>query len=971
VSGDDPLLVVQVADADKTTLVTDVLTTYRYLRGCRVPLELIFVDRAASSYQADALGGIHRALVRTATNAWLKQRGGIFVLASDQLRGDARLRIEASARVFLDAERGGLHEQWQERPPVAPAMPLFPRARSDEHAPASLCTERKLTLANGYGGFSEDGREYVIRLPTGRTTPAPWCNVLANPRFGCLVSESSLGSTWSDNSGESRLTPWRNDPVGDAPSEALYLRDEETGRVWSPTPLPAGLDAATSVRHGAGYTVYEQESHGLKQTLTVFVPPDAPLKVLRLSLHNDLGHARRLTATYYLEWVLGALRVEQQPHVRSELDAAEQCILTKCAWSGDNPERVAFVSASRPLHGFTCDRREFLGRSGSLREPDALGRWGLTGSVEPGTDPCAALQVHLELAPGETLEIHFVLGEESDRSKALELVRRFRDSSAVEAAWVALRSYWDALLGAVQVKTPEPEIDLMLNRWLLYQSLSSRFFARSAFYQSSGAFGFRDQLQDVMAFTLAQPSLTRAHLLEAASHQFEEGDVLHWWHPPVGRGVRTRCSDDLLWLPFVVAHYVTATGDTSILAEQVSFLRAPELEAKEHDRYGEFPRSPHSADLLEHCRRALLRGFTQGPRGLPLIGDGDWNDGMNRVGAHGTGESVWLAWFAFATAQRFAQLLQRAGHADESERWHVRAAALKDAVEKTAWDGAWYLRAFYDDGSPLGSSSSGSCQIDSIAQSWAALSGAADSVRALSALRSADERLVQANERLVLLLDPPFRGARHDPGYIAAYPPGVRENGGQYTHAAAWLGWAHAAVGDGDGAAKIFRLLNPASRTKTAAEVERYRVEPYVLAADVYSVPPFVGRGGWTWYTGAAAWTWRLGIEAMLGLYPEDGGLRFDPCIPTAWPGFEANIRLADCQVHVVVENPEHVSRGVRELSLDGVMLASPLVQFACATREKYEVHIVLGKALTKMPEPPRTPEARGLRDANSVASSS
>ncbi len=964
ISGDDPLLVVRVHDSDDNPLLEEVLATYRYLRGCRVPLELVLLGAAPSGYQTEEGSAIHRALVRSGTDAWLRQRGGIFVLALDTLTKEEVHRIEASARVFIDSARGTLHEQWLALPTASPPIPLFSPSPAREREPNVAPSVPSLRFANGYGGFTEDGREYVIRLLDGRVTPAPWCNVLANPELGCLVSESSLGCTWSGNSGENRLTPWRNDPVGDSPSEAVYLRDEESGRVWSSTPLPAGLDADTLVRHGAGYTVYERDSDGLGQELLVFVPADVPLKVLRLTLRNHSERARRLTVTYYLEWVLGALRQELEAHVICEHDATEQCVLAHCSWSDELGERVAFVATDRALHGFTCDRREFLGTSGSLSDPEGLRRWGLASSTEPGIDPCAALQVHVELAPGETHVMHFILGQGRDRAHAVELVRRFRRPTEVQAAWSALQRHWDGLLGAVQVKTPEPELDVMLNRWLLYQSLSSRFYARSGFYQSSGAFGFRDQLQDVMAFTLVSPNLTRAHILEAASHQFEQGDVLHWWHPPRGRGVRTRCSDDMLWLPFVVAHYVAATSDTSILSEEVGFLHAAPLEPEEHDRYAEYAPGSESAALFEHCRRALERGFTRGPKGLPLIGDGDWNDGMNRVGVHGRGESVWLGWFIFATAQRFASLSERMGRAEEAERWRERAAKLKDDIERVAWDGAWYLRAFYDDGSPLGSARSRSCRIDSIAQSWATLSGAAGAERARQALRSADELLVREEHRLVLLLDPPFRGGTHDPGYISAYPPGVRENGGQYTHAAAWLAWAHAHVGDGAGAARLMRLLNPVFGARSDDDVERYRVEPYVLAADIYGTAPLTGRGGWTWYTGAAGWTWRLGVEAILGLHPEDGGLRLDPCIPPDWHGFEATVRVGDAEVHIAVDNPDRVSRGIRRLTVDGAEHASPLVHFAQHTGAKHEIHVVLGEGGTAA----RAVLARGVSGARGAS---
>jgi cyclic beta-1,2-glucan synthetase len=751
------------------------------------------------------------------------------------------------------------------------------------------------------------------------------------------------------NAGENRLTPWSNDPVFDRPAEVLYLRDEETASVWSPTPLPAGGDAETLVRHGAGYTTYTRESHGLVQELTIFVPPDASLKIARLRITNTLARHRRLTATYYAEWVLGSLREEQRPYIASEFDAAHDCLLARCNWNADFGDRVAFVASELKVHGFTTDRAEFLGRRGDYARPEALERWGLSGSVERGVDPCAVVQVHLEIRPGEQVETHFVLGQAASLEEALQCVTRFRDAGAVDSAWKATGAFWDELLGTVQVKTPEPAMDLMLNRWMLYQTLSSRFFGRTAFYQSSGAFGYRDQLQDALAFLHAAPERTRAHVLEAARHQFEEGDVLHWWHPPAGRGVRTRCSDDMAWLPFVTAEYVLATGDASILSEPLPFLTGEALRSDEHDRYAEFAVSSRPASLFEHCRRALERAMTQGRHGLPLMGDGDWNDGMNHVGSEGRGESVWLGWFLCATMNRFAVLCERRGEDVDAETWRSRAKALRAKIEATSWDGGWYLRAFHDDGSVLGSAKERECRIDSIAQSWAVLSaapGSGDEVpgRARLAVRAADEQLVREADRLVLLLAPPFDTTPHDPGYIRAYPPGIRENGGQYTHASTWLGWAYAALGDGERAERIFRILNPVLRTRDRAEAEHYRVEPYVLAGDVYGAPPWVGRGGWSWYTGAAAWAWRLGVEGILGLRKDEGGLRIDPCIPPTWKGFEAWVRIGSQRLHVVVDNPDGASRGVATVTLDGALLDSNRIRLEASGTGEHEVRVRLGK---------------------------
>ncbi len=943
ISGDFPILLVRVHDA-QAPLLSEVIAAHRYLRSCGVRADLVLVDEQASGYVLDALGTLRSALVRHDVEDWISRRGGIHVIPRDQLsEGEARL-LEATARVVLGTRDGTLATRAVRPVETAPVLPRFEPTLAQKPAPERPRRRTPLLFDNGIGGFSGDGREYVISVKPNEPTPAPWCNVLANPAFGCLVSESSLGCTWSENAGENRLTPWRNDPLFDTPSESVYLRDEETAAIWSPTPLPAGLDVETTVRHGVGYTKYVRESHGLEQELTVFVPPDAPLKIVRLRLKNDLSRRRRITATYYAEWVLGSTPEEQRPYVRSELDRAHACLLASCTWKAEFGGRVAFLASELRVHGFTADRTEFLGRRGDHARPEALERWGLAGCTDAGVDPCAAILVHMELAPGEEVETHFVLGQAADRDEALRLAEQYRKRESIDAAWHATTEFWDGLTGSLRVETPEPSMNLVLNRWLLYQTVASRLFGRTGFYQSSGAFGFRDQLQDVLALLHAAPERTRAHILEAARHQFEEGDVLHWWHPPSGSGVRTRCSDDLVWLPYVTAEYVAATGDVSILSERVPFLCGEPLKRDEHDRYSEFG-STFEGPLFEHCRRALERGATEGRHGLPLMGDGDWNDGMNQVGQAGRGESVWLGWFLCITMTRFASLCDRMGERGEAEKWRGRAASLRTNIEAAAWDGGWYLRAFHDDGARLGSAAERECRIDSIAQSWAVLSGAGDPERARLAVHAADQELVRERERLVLLLWPPFVSTTHDPGYIRAYPRGVRENGGQYTHASTWLGWAHAALGEGDRAEHIFRLLNPILRARTREDVARYRVEPYVLAGDIYSCPPWVSRGGWTWYTGSAGWAYRLGVEAILGLRKEDGQLRIDPCIPSTWKGFEAWLRWGSQEVHVVVHNPDGVSGGVAEASLDGTVLASarvPLDPTAAGTRE---VHVRLGSS--------------------------
>ena len=963
ISGDDPIILLRVREPE-APLLSELLAAQRYLRACRVRLDLVLIDEKASGYITDGPGTLRSVLALNQADGWLDRHGGIFVIAADQVAELELRHLHSCASVSLDTRDGSLGSRLGRAVERLPKLPQFERTLTDEvvaaahprvaRSPAGAPVASPLLFDNGTGGFDAEGREYILDVLPGKPTPAPWCNVLANPQFGCLVSESSLGTSWSLNSGENRLTPWRNDPVFDTPSEALYLRDEETASVWSPTPLPAGQAAPTRVRHGAGYTTYERESHGLLQELTVFVPHDASLKVVRLRVRNTLPRRRRLTATYYAEWVLGSRRETQRPHIVSAFDREHACLLATCDWSAEFSGRVAFLASERAAHGCTADRTEFLGLRGDYARPEALERWGLSGRVELGADPCAALQVHIELAPGQAEETHFVLGQAEGRSQALSLVARFRSREVVETSWQALQTFWDDTLGAVRVKTPEPAMDVMLNRWLLYQTLSARVFGRTGFYQSSGAFGYRDQLQDVLALLHTAPSIARAQIVESARHQFAEGDVLHWWHPPSGRGVRTRCSDDLAWLPYVAAEYVATTGDASILEEDIPFLQGEPLRPHEHDRYAHYETSTSTASLLEHCRRALEHAVTEGAHGLPLMGDGDWNDGMSRIGAEGRGESVWLGWFLCATMDRFGGLALSRGDRAESERLGARAAALRAKIRDVAWDGSWYLRAFHDDGSLVGSASSRECAIDSIAQSWAVLSRGPEEhaqdgkhdgpdARARAAVQAADTQLVRDAERLVLLFWPPFDTTEHDPGYIRGYPPGVRENGGQYTHAATWLGFAHAALGDGERAERIFRLLNPVLRSATAADAARYRVEPYALAGDIYSCPPWVGRGGWSWYTGSAAWMYRLGVEAILGLQQEAGQLRIAPCIPPSWDGFEAWVRVGQKTVHVIVENPDKATSGVASLSLDGRRLDDNLVSVDPSQPGAHEVHVKLG----------------------------
>ncbi|MBS3755047.1 MAG: cyclic beta 1-2 glucan synthetase [Desulfobacterales bacterium] len=946
ISGDYPIVLVRVYDEQGVSLVQDLLRAHAYWRNRGLKIDLVILNMKETGYSQEVQGQLHRLLIRTNSDAWLNHRGGIFLLRADQI-GEADLILLATAsRAILDSEKGTLESQLADiyiEPAVLPDfIPAVTLSEKQVSTPG-IARPADLLFDNGLGGFTADGREYVIYLEPGSTPPAPWINVIANPDFGFMVSESGSGNTWAINSGENRLTPWHNDPVSDPSGEALYLRDEETAEVWSPTPQPAGDAKPYLVRHGAGYTVFEHHSHGFRQWVRMFTPVKDPVKIIQLRLENTENHIRRMTATYYAEWVLGADRETMQPYVVTTHDDEGQALLVRNPYNTEFGDRVAFLSADTALQGLTASRSEFLGRMGGYRRPAALGRIGLNDTTTAGIDPCGAVQVHINLPPGEVREVNFLIGQGADREDAQRLAGKYRSNGQIDKAWGETAAFWEDLLGALTIETPDPAMDLMLNRWLVYQNLSCRIRGRSALYQSSGAYGFRDQLQDVMGIFLQQPETARQHILRAARHQFEAGDVLHWWHPPSGRGVRTRITDDLLWLPYVTAQYVKITGDQSVLSENLSFLQGEPLKAEEQERYGLYESTAEAFSLYEHCVRAIGKAATRGSHGIPLIGAGDWNDGMNRVGIHGRGESVWLGWFLYATLTDFAEISRQMEDDRQADRFRQTAGQLQKHLEASAWDGNWYLRGFYDDGVPLGSSQSDECRIDSIAQSWAVLSGGAqDSTRRERAMEAVAKRLVQHEKSLIQLFTPPFDKTSREPGYIKGYPPGIRENGGQYTHAATWAVWAFAQLGQGDRAEALFRMLNPVYHGNTPEKIARYGVEPYVVSADVYSMPPHTGRGGWTWYTGSAGWMYRLGLQAILGFCRVGNVLRIYPCIPKDWHAFKLTYRYGKSVYHIHVTNPNRVNTGVVQIVRNGEVLPGGDIVLVDENRE-YQVEVEMG----------------------------
>ncbi len=957
VSGDLPIILVTIAESKDINLIRQLLKAQTYWRMHGFMADLLILNEEESGYQQVLREKLVSLIQVYSQPVKGEMQGSVLLRNADQIPEDDLRLLKAAAGVVLVAARGELAQQLGvSRESVDSSEAL--ETKSVPLDPPQKLQEIPLLYYNGFGGFTLDGREYVITLKGKKHTPLPWINVMANPEFGSIVSESGGGFTWFGNSQRNRLSQWTNDPVLDSPSEIVYLRDEETGDFWTIPPWPDQEEGECRIRHGAGYTLFEKHSFGIKQELKQFVPVDsdggAPVKFFEVNLQNDTDRWRRLSITFYIELVLGENRENTQMHTVSHWDRSSSSLICYNRYHPEYGERVTFVTIDPKPDSYTGNRSGFIGRNQSVYSPAALKYSSLDNTAGTRLDPCAGLQTKIRLAAGESVTAVCMLGQSENKDEACSLVEKYRKDGAVQEAFNKTLDWWDHLLGGITIKTPDTAADLLVNRWLLYQSLSCRIWGRSAFYQSGGAFGFRDQLQDVTAFLTCRPELARKHILLAASRQFLEGDVQHWWHPPSGAGIRSRISDDLLWLPYVVAQYVKVTGDSNILHEEIPFLNSPVLEDGQQEVFSLPEQVLEQASLFEHCRRAVAKGLTAGPGGLPLFGSGDWNDGMNMVGSEGKGESVWLGWFLIDVLQGMIELSKAFGEEKSARHYARQKAKLRRRIEEKAWDGKWYLRGRFDDGTPLGSAQSLENQIDSLPQSWAWLSGAADPERADMALEAAWNRLVLPKEKIIALFEPPFDKSPVIPGYIKGYPPGVRENGGQYTHGAIWLAMAMARKGDGERAVKMLKIMSPVEHSSDPEKAIFYGLEPYAVAADVYRLKGNEGKGGWSWYTGSAAWMYRAWTEEILGIRRRGDFLLIDPVLPSSWRRFDITFRFAAAVYKISVDNPEGVAKGVESVKLNGK--GQDINGFPLARNGEHIVEVLMGSSSCK----PEAPEAGG-----------
>lgn len=938
-------VVVAIGDAGDIPLVRQLGLAQQYLavRGINIP---VLVLNKLAGFQGDRLD--ERLADTIHALNWLGNqnvRPDIDIIRTIDLNEVALRQITRTARVVLDGADGSLWHQLTGMVPLSAGLEreILKLAKPDNIMRSIKSPEPE--FATVYGGFIDQGRAYRMERTGTTPTPAPWSNVIAGPTFGTLVTETGAGFTWAGNSQGYRLTPWRNEPLQDRPGELIYVHNIERGTVWSPQILAASGSATTIHRPGASTLTGAYE--GVDYELTIFVPITAsvPVRIHMLKLSSSDGSTHKLRVTTAIELVLGDIAEHTQQTLSTRWDDLSQALVIGHQGVHSGSGRVAFSAHDVPVYDFTGDRSEFMGPVRGMELPGGLSSEHLSERTGGDLDAMAVIRSDVELTPAEPITFHGFLGSVEDVSQVADVLAIVRQPGSVGQLLAKAESWWADLSGAIQISTPSRQTDIMVNTWLPYQVLSGRIWGRTGYYQSSGAFGYRDQLQDGLALVYGAPAITRQLIIQAAGHQFIEGDVQHWWQPETTLGLRTRMSDDRLWLPYITARYIESTGDYAILDQKVPFLKGRTLREGELEAYYEAQVSSDIGTILEHCCRAIEVSAVFGARGLPIIGTGDWNDGFNRVGVEGKGESVWLAWFMAIALQDVAGFVARQdANSPAPDRYREMARTLLHNVEFNAWDGQWYQRAFYDDGTPLGSHASDEAKIDVLAQAWAVMAGG-DHERARTATASAVKYLVDSRHKLVSVLTPAFDHGVKNPGYIKGYMPGIRENGGQYTHGSLWLPMALARQGDPETAVRLLEMMNPIAHTSSREAADRYVVEPYVMAGDVYSLKGHEGRGGWSWYTGSAGWMYRIWLQEILGLKVSGDQLLVEPNIPASWSGYELTYRFGTATYAISIKNPQRAQRGIHSRNLDGRPTDSGAITMIDDGR-MHTVDILLGKPL-------------------------
>ena len=926
ISGDLPIILVKIKDINDSYVVKEALKAYEFFRTKNLETELVILDEEKHSYENYVREEIE-GIVLNSQMAYLKNiKGGIFEISKNEIDKQDLNLLNFVAAIVIDGSKGGIKnalkdmedeylEKYKEIGKEADSIII--EQENSENIDI-LQNKENLKYYNEYGAFSEDGKEYLIKVNKENRLPTVWSNIMANKKFGTLVTENMGGYTWHRNSRLNRITSWENQANFDIPSEVIYLKNLDSKKTWSLGLNPMPDEKNYNVIFGFGYTKYIHKNDGLEQELEIFVPPEDSLKVEILKLKNTTLNRKKIKIVYYIKPVLGEDEIKTNGYINLKYDSNNNIICAQNLYNSDFPNDVIYVSNSEKIKSYTGDKSFFIG-NGSISNPEGLKKTSLNNENSLGKKTCIAYEVEVEIESLAEKEIIFTLGAEESILDSKNMAYKYNKIQNCKQELEKVKSGWKDLLSNLQVETPLESLNIILNGWAIYQTIQSRLIARTGFYQSGGAYGFRDQLQDTLCLKYLDPEILKKQILKHSRHQFVEGDVEHWWHDETERGIRTKFSDDLLWLPYLTCEYIEFTGDYTILDEVTPYIKGKTLAENEDERYDKYSQTDESYSIYDHCIKAIEKGLNFGEHGLPKIGSGDWNDGFSNVGPKGRGESVWLGFFLYNVLSKFIPLCKTKDDVDLAEKYEQIKNNLKRALNTNGWDGRWYKRAFMDDGNTLGSMENDECRIDSIAQSWSTISNAGDNDKKYISMESLENHLIDRENGIIKLLDPPFEKGKLNPGYIKAYVPGVRENGGQYTHAAVWVIIAEALLGFGDKATELYRMINPIEHARTKDSSNKYKVEPYVIPADIYGASNLAGRGGWTWYTGSSSWYYKAGIEYILGLKIKEGIMSIEPCISKDWEEYSMKYKWKNSIYNIVVKNPNRKNNGVEKVIVNGI----------------------------------------------------